>query len=47
MMGWKIKTDWDLNRKCYNSLNLSGKRRFLKKQYIRKSRRLAKLELKV
>ena len=43
MMGWKIKnTDWDLNRKRYNNINASGKKRFEKKKYHKKLRQLLK-----
>ncbi len=47
MMGWKIKTDYDLNRKRHNNINASGKKRSEKKEYTRKARRLSKIEVRI
>ncbi len=44
MMGWKIKVDYDLNRKRHNNLNSSGKKRFEKKKYHKQLRQLLKKE---
>ena len=41
-MGWKIKTDFDLNRKCFNNINKSGKKKFEKRKYHKQLRQLLK-----